>query len=47
MLHHHTELSDEAKIEQLGYMIFETENRIFPLEEFKEILASLPVEKVG
>ena len=46
ILTEHIELTDEAKIEQLFYMISETEKRSFPLEEFKELLASLPVDKV-
>jgi len=47
ILTEHIELTDEAKIEQLFYMISETEKRSFPLEEFKELLASLPVDKVS
>ena len=46
ILTEHIELTDEAKIEQLFYMISETEKRSFPLEEFKELIASLPVDKV-
>ena len=46
MLREHIELTDEDKIEQLFYMMSETEGRPFPLEEFKELLASLPVDKV-
>ena len=46
MLREHIELTDEAKTEQLFYMISETEDRSFPLEEFKELLESLPVDKV-
>ena len=46
ILMEHIELTDEAKIEQLFYMISETEKRSFPLEEFKELIASLPIDKV-
>ena len=40
-------MTEEAKIEQLFYMISETEEgRPFPLEEFKELLGSVPADKV-
>ena len=47
MLREHIDLTDDAKTEQLFYMMSETEEGgNFPLEEFKELLASLPVDKV-
>ena len=47
ILREHTELPDEGKIEQLFYMMSEIpEGYPFPLEEFKELLASCPVDKV-
>ena len=47
ILREHAALTEEAKIEQLFYMISETEEgRPFPLEEFKELLGSVPAEKV-
>ena len=47
MLQEHIDLTDDAKTEQLFYMMSETEEGgNFPLEEFKELLASLPVDKV-
>jgi len=48
ILREHIELTEEAKIEQLFYMMSEmSENHPFPLEQFKELLASLPVDKVS
>ena len=42
MLRQHIELSDEAKMEQLFFMISQTRGRPFPQEQFKELLTSLP-----
>ena len=48
ILSEHTQLTDEGKIEQLFYMMSEMpEGYPFPLEEFKKLLASLPVDKVA
>jgi len=47
ILRQHTELSDEAKMEQLFFMISQTRGQPFPQEQFKELLTSLPVEKVN
>ena len=47
MLREHIELSDEAKMEQLFFMISQTRGQPFPQEQFKELLTSLPAEKVN
>ena len=47
ILREHIELTEEAKIEQLFFMMSEmSENQPFPMEQFKELLGALPVDKV-